>query len=117
MWPNALVKTSSSFRGNTIYTTHTAAILEGITRDALLTICRDLGFELKEQPISRDQLYIADELFVCGTAAECIGVSEVDFRVIGSGKTGPMTKKIQTVFHETLRGKGKHSAEWLAYVN
>lgn len=103
-------------RGNTIYTTHTAAILEGITRDSLLTICSDLGYTLKEQPISRDQLYIADELFVCGTAAECIAIREVDFRVIGSGKAGPITQKIQAAFHETLRGKGIHSPEWCAYV-
>ena len=103
-------------RGNTIYTSHTAAILEGITRDSLLTICTDLGYTLKEQPISRDHLYIADELFVCGTAAECIAVREVDFRVIGSGKAGPITQKIQATFHETLRGKGKHSPEWCAYV-
>jgi branched-chain amino acid aminotransferase len=103
-------------RGNTIYTTHTAAILEGITRDSLLTICSDLGYTLKEQPISRDQLYIADELFVCGTAAECIAIREVDFRVIGSGKAGPITQKIQAAFHETLHGKGIHSPEWCAYV-
>lgn len=104
-------------RGNTIYTSHTAAILEGITRNSLLTICADLGYTLKEQPISRDQLYIADELFVCGTAAECIAIREVDFRVIGSGKAGPITQKIQAAFHETLRGKGEHSPEWCAYVN
>ncbi|PKN99950.1 MAG: branched chain amino acid aminotransferase [Chloroflexi bacterium HGW-Chloroflexi-4] len=104
-------------RGGTIYTSHTAAILEGITRDSLLTICSDLGYTLKEQPISRDQLYIADELFVCGTAAECIAIREVDFRVIGSGKAGPITQNIQAAFHETLRGKGKHSPEWCAYVN
>jgi branched-chain amino acid aminotransferase len=103
-------------RGNTIYTSHTAAILEGITRDSLLTICSDLGYKLKEQPISRDQLYIADELFVCGTAAECIAIREVDFRVIGNGKAGPVTKQIQAAFHETLRGKGTHSPEWCAYV-
>ncbi|PKN90363.1 MAG: branched chain amino acid aminotransferase [Chloroflexi bacterium HGW-Chloroflexi-7] len=103
-------------RGNTIYTSHTAAILEGITRDSLLTICSDLGYTLKEQPISRDQLYIADELFVCGTAAECVAIREVDFRVVGSGKAGPITRKIQAAFHETLRGKGKHSPEWCAYV-
>jgi branched-chain amino acid aminotransferase len=103
-------------RNGKIYTSHTAAILEGITRDSILTICRDLGLELVEQPISRDQLYIADELFVCGTAAECIAVREVDFRVIGAGKMGPVTRQIQKIFHDTVRGQGKHSAEWLSYV-
>jgi len=103
-------------RNGKIYTSHTAAILEGITRDAILTLCRDLGFELVEQPIARDQLYIADELFVCGTAAECIAVRELDFRQIGSGKTGPITHQIQQLLHETVMGKGKHSTEWLTYV-
>jgi len=103
-------------RGGKLATAYTAPILEGITRNALFTICKDLGYEITEQPISRDQLYIADELFVCGTAAECVAVREVDFRPIGSGKMGPITKQIQTTFHDTVRGKGKHSAEWLAYV-
>jgi branched-chain amino acid aminotransferase len=103
-------------RGGKLFTAYTAPILEGITRNALFTICKDLGYEIAEQPISRDQLYIADELFVCGTAAECVAIREVDFRPIGSGKMGPITKQIQTTFHETVRGKGKHSAEWLAYV-
>lgn len=104
-------------RGGKIYTTHTAAILEGITRDSILTLCREMGYPIIEQPVSRDQLYVADELFVCGTAAECIAVREVDFRTIGSGKTGPITQKIQKAFHETVRGNCAHSAEWLAYVN
>jgi branched-chain amino acid aminotransferase len=79
-------------RGGKLFTAYTAPILEGITRNALFTICKDLGYEIAEQPISRDQLYIADELFVCGTAAECVAIREVDFRPIGSGKMGPITK-------------------------
>ena len=104
-------------RKGKLYTTHTAAILEGITRDSILPICADLGLSVVEQPVSRDQLYVADELFVCGTAAECVAIREVDFRTIGSGKMGPITQKIQAAFHDTVRGKGKHSEEWLAYVN
>jgi len=103
-------------RNGKLYTAPTAPILEGITRNSLLTVCKDLGLEVVEQPVSRDQLYIADELFVCGTAAECVAIREVDFRVIGSGKMGPVTKQIQTTFHDAVRGKGKHTAEWLAYV-
>jgi branched-chain amino acid aminotransferase len=91
--------------------------LEGITRASILTLCSDMGIETVEQPISRDQLYISDELFMCGTAAECIAVCEVDFRKIGSGKMGPVTRKIQKTFHETVTGKGARSAEWLTYVN
>jgi branched-chain amino acid aminotransferase len=99
-----------------LFTTHTAAILEGITRDAIQTICHDLGYETLEQPVSRDQLYTADELFMCGTAAECVTVREVDFRTIGNGQTGPVTKQIQKIFHETVHGNGAHSSEWLSYV-
>ena len=103
-------------RNGKIYTSHTAAILEGITRDSILTICREMGLEIIEQPVSRDQLYIADEMFVCGTAAECVSIREVDYRVIGDGKMGPITRKIQKTFHEAVRGKGPHASEWLAYV-
>lgn len=58
-----------------------------------------------EQPVSCDHLYIADEVFVCGTAAEVIGLSEIDFRTINDGKTGPVTRKIQDMYHGAIRGK------------
>jgi branched-chain amino acid aminotransferase len=104
-------------RGGRIYTPPTAAVLEGITRDALITLARDLGYEVIEQPISRDQLYVADEVFVCGTAAECIALREIDFRVIGAGRMGPVTRAVQQAFHAAIRGKHSRSAEWLDYVN
>lgn len=91
-------------------------ILEGITRESLITIARDMGYEVVETPISRDQLYVADEVFVCGTAAEVIGLREIDFRVIGNGATGPVTTAIQQVFHAAIRGKEPRYAHWLAYV-
>ncbi len=103
-------------RDGKIVTPFSATVLEGITRDSILTLCADLGIEVIEEPISRDQLYLADEMFVCGTAAECIAIREVDFRTIGEGKMGPVTQKIQKAFHETATGKGKRSAEWLTYV-
>lgn len=103
-------------RRGTVYTPHTAAILEGITRDAVITLCRDLGHQVVEQPISRDQLYIADEVFVCGTAAEVIGLREIDLRAIGAGKTGPVTKKVQHAFEQLTRGRHPRSAEWLHHV-
>ncbi len=104
-------------RGGKIYTPLTATVLEGITRDALVTLARDLGYEVVEQPIARDQLYIADEVFVCGTAAECIALREIDFRVIGAGKMGPVTRAVQQAFHAAIRGQHPRSAEWLDYVN
>ena len=103
-------------REGVIYTPPRATILEGITRDALITLARDLGYEVVEEPIARDQLYIADEVFVCGTAAECVAVSEIDFIRIGEGRMGPVTRQIQQAFFQTVRGEGARSAEWLDYV-
>jgi len=104
-------------RKGKLYTPPTGSILEGITRDSLITIAQDLGIQVIEQVISRDQLYIADEVFVSGTAAECIAVCELDFRTIGTGKMGPVTRSIQQAFHAALHGHNKRSAEWLDYVN
>jgi branched-chain amino acid aminotransferase len=104
-------------RGGKIYTPPTVDILEGITRDALITLARDLGYAVIEQPISRDHLYIADEVFVCGTAAECIALREIDFRVIGAGKMGPVTRRVQQAFHAAIHGRHPRSAEWLDYVD
>jgi branched-chain amino acid aminotransferase len=104
-------------KGGVIYTPATAAVLEGITRDAIITLAGDLGYTVVEQPISRDQLYIADEVFVCGTAAECIGLREIDYRVIGSGKSGPVTREIQQAFHAAIRGRHPRSSQWLEPVN
>lgn len=104
-------------RGGKLITPFTAGVLEGITRDSIITICRDLGIPVLEQPISRDQLYLADELFVCGTAAECVAIRQVDFLTIGEGKMGPVTRQIQKAFHAAATGNGPRSAEWLTYVN
>jgi branched-chain amino acid aminotransferase len=103
-------------RHGKIITPSTAPVLEGITRHSIHTIAQDLGYKILEQPISRDQLYIADEVFVCGTAAEMIGLSEIDFRKIGEGKTGPVTSKIQEIYHDAIRGKIEKYEEWCDYV-
>ena len=104
-------------RGSKVYTPPTAAILEGITRLSLIELANELGYEVVEEPISRDQMYMADEVFVSGTAAECIGLREIDFRIIGSGKSGPVTREIQRAFHAALHGRHPRSAVWLDYVN
>jgi branched-chain amino acid aminotransferase len=100
-------------RGDRIFTPPSATVLEGITRDALLTIARDLGHEVVERPISRDQLYAADEVFVCGTAAEVVGLAEIDFRRIGEGKTGPLTRRLQEVYGRAVRGEEPRYRHWL----
>lgn len=103
-------------RRGKLITPSTAPVLEGITRHTIHTIAKDLGYDVLEQPISRDQLYIADEVFVCGTAAECIGLSEIDFRTIGDGKTGPITRAIQNVYHDAIRAKVAKYKEWCDYI-
>lgn len=92
------------------------AILEGITRDSIMALARDLGIEVSAQPVSRDQLYVADEVFVCGTAAEVIGLREIDFRPIGTGHGTPVTRALQEAYSKVVRGEGARSREWLAYV-
>jgi branched-chain amino acid aminotransferase len=103
-------------RRGVLYTSSSATILEGITRDTILTLARELGLKIVEEPISRDQLYVADEVFVCGTAAEVAGLREIDFRRIGSGKTGPVTRRLQLAYQEATHGTHPLSANWLEYV-
>ena len=103
-------------RWGKIYTPYTAPMLEGLTRHALYVIATDLGYDVSEQPVSRDQLYAADEVFVCGTAAEAVGLCEIDFRKIGDGKTGPVTREIQKVFQDTIHGKVSKYENWCEYI-
>ena len=102
-------------RNGKIITSPSAPVLEGITRDALITLAGEAGIEVSEAPISRDQLYIADEVFLCGTAAEVVAICEIDFRKIGAGKMGPVAIKLQDVFTEVIHGSGKHSQDWCDY--
>lgn len=103
-------------RNGKIFTPPTTTILEGITRDSLIAIARDLSYEVSEQLISRDQLYIADEVFVCGSAAECIALREIDFRTIGSGKMGPITRRIQQAYQAAIHGREPKYLGWLTPV-
>jgi branched-chain amino acid aminotransferase len=99
-----------------ILTPPSGAILEGITRDSVIVLARDLGYEVTETPISRDALYVAEEVFVCGTAAEVIALREIDFRTIGNGQTGPITRALQDAYHAATTGSHPRSAEWLEPV-
>jgi branched-chain amino acid aminotransferase len=104
-------------KNGTIYTPSLAPVLDGITRDSLITLANDLHYDVVESPISRDQLYTADEVFVCGTAAECIALREIDFRTIGSGSTGPVCHALQREFHSAIHGTHRRSKEWLDYIS
>lgn len=88
----------------------------GATRDALITLARDAGYPVYEEPLSREQLYVADEVFVCGEAAEVVFVREIDHRPIGHGRSGPVTETLRRLYFDTARGNGPRSAEWLNYV-
>lgn len=90
-----------------------SAVLAGITRDSVLRISRDLGVPFVEEKFTRDTMYLADELFLTGTAAEVTPVREVDNRRIGKGEPGPVTKRIQDVFFRTVRGEEPKYREWL----
>jgi len=101
-------------RGNTVKTTPLTSILEGITRDSILTLARELGYTVCEQQFTRDELYCADEVFFCGTAAEVTPVREVDDRPVGPGHAGPVTKALQKAFFAAAKGENPTYAHWLA---
>jgi branched-chain amino acid aminotransferase len=93
-----------------------AGALDGITRNTILAICSDLGLKLVEKRITRDELYIADEAFFTGTAAEVTPIRELDRIEIGSGSRGPITEKIQSAFFDIVNGRNAKYAEWLSKV-
>ncbi|MCX7769522.1 MAG: branched-chain amino acid transaminase [Proteobacteria bacterium] len=103
-------------KNNRIKTTPLTTILPGITRDSIITIAKELGYEVNEERFTRDELYLADEVFFTGTAAEVTPVREVDDRKIGLGKPGPITLKIQKMFFDIVKGKSKKHKEWLEKV-
>lgn len=103
-------------RNNVIYTPPTATVLEGITRAAVFELAADMGMPVRETMITRDQLYIADEVFITGTAAEIVGVRMIDHRQVGEGRPGPVTQGLMQAFTDHVHGRGQHSDEWLDYV-
>ncbi|MBL9004006.1 MAG: branched-chain amino acid transaminase [Myxococcales bacterium] len=103
-------------RGHLLTPPLSGAILDGITRDSVLTLARDLGIPADERPLSRDQLYMADEVFLTGTAAEITPVREIDDRRIGSGRPGPITQKLQATFHDVVRGRLPQYQHWITPV-
>ncbi|MCK4724358.1 MAG: branched-chain amino acid transaminase [Anaerolineales bacterium] len=103
-------------RKGVIYTPPLALVLEGITRDAIIILAHELGYDVVEKQITRDQLYIADEIFITGTAAEVVGVRRLDYRDIGNGKLGPITTKIIGAYQDAIHGNNPHFDEWFEYV-
>ncbi|HEY3431934.1 MAG TPA: branched-chain amino acid transaminase [Rhodocyclaceae bacterium] len=99
-----------------IYEPEMGSALTGITRASIIALAKDLGLEVKSRRLTRDDIYIADEAFFSGTAAEVTPIRELDNRKIGEGKRGPITQKIQSLFFDVVGGKVPAHADWLSYI-
>lgn len=104
-------------RDGIIYTPDLTSALNGITRNTIMTLAEDLGYKLVEKRITRDEVYIADEAFFSGTAAEVTPIRELDNRPIGSGTRGPITKELQTLYFDIVHGRVDKYKDWLTLVS
>ena len=100
-------------RDGVIYTPDVTSCLDGITRKTVMQLAGELGYTVKEKRITRDEVYIADEAFFTGTAAEVTPIRELDGRQIGAGKRGPVTTHLQTTYFDAVRGKSAKHGDWL----
>ena len=103
-------------RKGKLYTPDLTSALEGITRDTIVTLAKELGYEVIEKRITRDEVYGADEAFFTGTAAEVTPIRELDNRAIGAGTRGPITEKLQALYFDVVKGKSDKHADWLTLV-
>ena len=103
-------------RDEVLKTPPLTSVLPGITRDSIITLAQDLGYKVEEKRFTRDELYIADEAFFSGTAAEVTPIREVDDRQIGEGKPGPITQKIQKLYFDVVKGKIEKYHYWLDFI-
>ncbi len=100
-------------RDGVIYTPDLTSALDGITRNTVMQLCAELGIEVVEKRITRDEVYIADEAFFTGTAAEVTPIREVDNRTIGAGGRGPITERLQTLYFDQVHGRRAENSDWL----
>ncbi|MAT91591.1 MAG: branched chain amino acid aminotransferase [Halioglobus sp.] len=103
-------------RDDKIYTPELTSCLDGITRNTIFELAAELGYSIEERRITRDEVYVADEAFFTGTAAEVVPIRELDGRTIGSGSRGPLTEKLQTMYFDTVRGNRSENSAWLEPV-
>jgi branched-chain amino acid aminotransferase len=103
-------------RDGRLYTPELTSALEGITRDTIMTFINEIGLEVHEKRITRDEVYVADEAFFTGTAAEVTPIRELDGRRIGSGRRGPLTERLQSMYFDQVHGRRAEHGEWLTYV-
>jgi len=103
-------------RDRVIYTPDLTSCLDGITRNAIFQIAADEGYQVREKRITRDEVYICDEAFFTGTAAEVVPIRELDRRQVGEGRRGPVTEKLQAIYFDAVRGRSARYGEWLTPV-
>jgi len=104
-------------RKGTLYTPPIdGTLLPGITRETVLTLAADAGIPIREEPLPREMVYVADEVFLSGTASEITPIRSVDKITVGAGKPGPITKDLQRAFLSTVRGEAADPHGWLTYV-
>jgi branched-chain amino acid aminotransferase len=103
-------------RNGVLHTPESSAVLEGITRDSIMILARDMGMHVVERKITRDEIYCADEAFFTGTAAEITPIRELDDRRIGTGAPGPVTRSLQEAYSTTVTGRNPKRAGWLSHV-
>jgi len=104
-------------RDGIIYTPDLTSALNGITRSTIFTLAAELDLEVREKRITRDEVYIADEAFFTGTAAEVTPIRELDNRKIGTGKRGEITEKLQSLYFDVVNGRHEKHQDWLTYIN
>jgi len=103
-------------RNGVLYTPDLTSALEGITRETIMTLAQEQGLEIREKRITRDEVYVADEAFFTGTAAEVTPIREVDNRTIGKGGRGPITEQLQALYFDQVHGRREDHPEWLSLV-
>ena len=103
-------------RDGKLYTPDTTAALEGITRDTVMRLAAELGIPVIEKRITRDEVYVADEAFFTGSAAEVTPIRELDNRTIGAGRRGPITEKLQSMYFDCVHGRSPSHEAWLTLV-
>ncbi|MBB5186648.1 branched-chain amino acid aminotransferase [Zhongshania antarctica] len=99
-------------RNGKIFTPELTSCLDGITRNTIFEFAKELGLEVSEKRITRDEVYVADEAFFTGTAAEVLPIRELDGRIIGAGKRGPITTQLQTMYFDQVKGRRQQFPEW-----
>ena len=104
-------------RNGILYTPDLTSALEGITRETIITLAGEIGVEVREKRLTRDEVYVADEAFFSGTAAEVTPIRELDGRTIGAGRRGPVTQQLQTLYFDQVHGRRSLFPEWLHYIH